>query len=266
MRRLNAASEELRTQEFSDEAIALAQAWLPEMRIDATPLVAFVVFKDDARGFDPVVFDILYKRDRAEFVETVAHEFHHWYRNRIAPDLLRDRDTLWVLEQTQLEGIADLINVPSWMKRPPDRLSESEKRYLAAYQRSGEILGGMDSLFSKMRDDPAQRRTLGASLLAPVPQSGHPTGYFMAQTIVAELGKTGADRHGEQPVRVLPRLSRGGPTGGRCRGTVSVGQGARPASGARGAVRSGHALSEQGAATTRAPPAPDRNGPCTRPI
>jgi len=180
---------ELRTQAFTDEAVAMARTWLPDAHVGGTPLVAVVVFKDDARGYDPVVFDILYKRDRAEFLETVAHEFHHWYRNRLAPDLLRDHDTLWVIEQTHLEGMADLINVPSWMKRPPDTLDASQKRYLDAYARSAEIVRRMDDLFANMHDAPARRRDLGAALMATVPQSGHPTGFFMAETIAAELGK-----------------------------------------------------------------------------
>jgi len=40
-----------------------------------------------------------------------------------------------------------------------------------------------------MQDNPADRRDLGGKLRTAVPRSGHPTGYYMAETIVGVLGK-----------------------------------------------------------------------------
>ena len=69
-----------RTAAFADEALACARAFLPASITREQPSVAFVVFAPDSRGYDPVVLDILYMNDREEFLNTVAHEFHHWYR------------------------------------------------------------------------------------------------------------------------------------------------------------------------------------------
>ena len=179
----------LRTLDFTAEAFQRAQAFLPKLRSGDRPSIAFVVFAPDARGYDPVVIDILFKNQREEFLDLVAHEFHHWYRARMAPDLTRDQDILWVIEQTQLEGIADLINIPAQMRKPAESLSASEKRYLDFYRKSPEILRTMDALLADMQEDPGNRRELGIKLKASVPLSGHPTGFHMAETIVAELGK-----------------------------------------------------------------------------
>jgi hypothetical protein len=180
---------ETRTLEFAEEAINRAKAFLPELHTNERPSIAFVVFAPDSRGYDPVVIDILYANDREDFLNIVAHEFHHWYRARLAADLTRDQDVLWVLQQVQLEGIADLINVPAWMKRPAETLSASDRQYIEFYGKSPEIIRAMNDLFVRMQDNPADRRDLGWTLRTVVPRSGHPTGYYMAETIVGTLGK-----------------------------------------------------------------------------
>jgi hypothetical protein len=98
-------------------------------------------------------------------------------------------DILWVVQQVQLEGIGDLINVPVWMKKPSETWSASNKQYVDFYRKSPEIIRAMDGLFSRMQDGQDDRRDLGQQLRRAVPRSGHPTGYFMAETIVAVLGK-----------------------------------------------------------------------------
>jgi len=180
---------EFRTAAFADEAIARARAFLPASVTTEQPSVAFVVFAPDSRGYDPVVLDILYMNDREEFLNTVAHEFHHWCRAKLAPDLTRDLDILWVIQQVQLEGIGDLINVPAWMKQPSETWSASNKQFVDFYRKSPEIIRAMDDLFARMQDGRGDRRDLGQQLRKTVPRSGHPTGYFMAETIVAMLGR-----------------------------------------------------------------------------
>jgi hypothetical protein len=178
-----------RTAAFADEAIARARAFLPTGSTSEKPAVTFVVFAPDSRGYDPVVLDILYLSDREEFLNTVAHEFHHWYRAKLAPDLTRDADVLWTIQQVQLEGIADLINVPDWMTRSAETWSASNKQFVESYRRSPEIIRAIDDLFVRMHDEQGDRRDLGQQLRRAVPRSGHPTGYFMAETIVAALGR-----------------------------------------------------------------------------
>ena len=180
---------EFRTAEFAGEAVKRARAFLPAARTDEHPSVAFVVFGPDSRGYDPVVIDILYMNDREEFLNTVAHEFHHWYRARLAPDLTRDQDILWVIQQVQLEGIGDLVNVPAWINKPFESLKASDQQYIDFYRKSPAIIQAMDDLFVRMQDNLADRRVLGETLRRTVPRSGHPTGYYMAETIASILGR-----------------------------------------------------------------------------
>ncbi len=190
---------EMATAEFTDEAIRRASAFLPSPMPSGPPAVAFVVFGPDARGYDPVVIDILFLNDREEFLNMVAHEFHHWYRNRIATDLTRDEAILWVIQQVALEGTADLINVPAWIDKPVETLDPSDRLFVEWYQKSGEVIGTMDRLFAQMQDGAANRQDLGTQLRKAVPRSGHPTGYFMARTIVDTLGKDAVIRTVSNP-------------------------------------------------------------------
>jgi hypothetical protein len=179
----------LATADF-DRAVERAKALLPTGATQgATPRVAFVVFAADSRGYDPVVFDILYKTRPEEFVDLAAHEFHHWYRRRVAPDFQRDMDTLWVIDQIHLEGVADQLNVPAWIGRPPETLEAPEREYVEFLAKSANVIREMDRLFAQMYAEPAKRRELGAGLKKAVPRSGHPTGYFMAETIASVLGR-----------------------------------------------------------------------------
>jgi len=73
-------------------------------RLFATPGYAALLQREFARAF---------------FVDRFTMAFM-WYRARLAPDLTRDQDILWVIQQVQPERIGDLINVPTWMNRPPE--------------------------------------------------------------------------------------------------------------------------------------------------
>jgi len=185
--------EDLKELSFVDEAIEKAAAFLPGVDPGDYPPISFVVFGPDARGYSPVVIDVLHLRDRGEFLTSfVAHEFHHYYRNRLL-ELTQDRDILWVIDQVQAEGIADQINVGEWFQDPVLFEEHSEvgrnRDYLEWYDKSPEIMQRMDSLFSQMLRHPEDRGQLGSELRAAVPLSGHPTGFFMANVIIEQLGR-----------------------------------------------------------------------------
>lgn len=171
--------EDLNELSFVDKAIEKAAALLPGVDPGDYPPISFVVFGPDARGYSPVVIDVLHLRDRGEFLTSfVAHEFHHYYRDRFLK-LSQDRDILWVINQVQAEGIADQINVGEWF-HDPALFEEHSTRgrnpgYLEWYDRSPEIIRRMDSLFSQMLRHPEDRGRLGSDLRAAVPLSGHPT-------------------------------------------------------------------------------------------
>jgi hypothetical protein len=195
----------LRELTFVAGAVEKAAALLPSVEPGDYPPISFVIFGPDARGYSPVVIDVLYLRDRGEYVTSfVAHEFHHYYRNRLL-QLTQDREILWVINQVQAEGIADQINVGEWFHDPvlfEEQAARPRNRaYLEWYERSPEVIRKMDGLFSKMFRHPEARGELGAELQAAVPQSGHPTGFFMANVILEELGSVALKDHIGNPFR-----------------------------------------------------------------
>ncbi len=184
--------EALRELSFVDEAVEKAAALLPGVPPGEYPPISFVIFAPDARGYSPVVIDVLHLMDRGDFLTSfVAHEFHHYYRNRLLR-LRQEQEILWVIDQVQAEGIADQVNVGEWFHDPVRFEEESVQprnaAYLEWYARSPEVIRRMDELFSEMLLHPERRGQLGAELRDAVPLSGHPTGFYMANVIIDKLG------------------------------------------------------------------------------
>lgn len=187
------AVSELKNLSFVQEAVEEAKKYLPDFELRSYPPVSFVIFGLDARGYVPVVLDIFYTLENRDYLKTfVGHEFHHYYRNFFY-DFSQDRQILWVINQVQGEGIADQINVGEWFHDEnlyPEYAKKAKyKGYLEWYEKSPEIIRKMDRLFSAMYDSPEQKGTLGAELQETVPLSGHPTGFYMANLILEQLGK-----------------------------------------------------------------------------
>ncbi|MFC2161965.1 DUF5700 domain-containing putative Zn-dependent protease, partial [Acidobacteriota bacterium] len=187
------AVKELKNLSFVQTAVEEARKYLPDFELESYPPVSFVIFGPDARGYVPVVLDIFYTLERKEFLKTfVAHEFHHYYRSFFY-DFGQDQQILWVINQIQGEGIADQINVGEWFhdKTLYAEFSQNgrNKAYLEWYAKSPEIIREMDRLFSAMYDFPEKKGTLGAELQDIIPLSGHPTGFYMANLIIEQLGK-----------------------------------------------------------------------------
>jgi len=153
--------------------------------------VAFVIFANDARGYSPVVIDAVRAIESdGELEDLLAHEFHHHLRNKLLSfDLDRvefgDESVIWVLNQLHCEGIADLISAKSLFKGKEFFKSE----YYLAYIKSDSIIHQIDAIFVQISNSPSQGETLGLELKKILPQSGHPTGYYMAKTILEQKGK-----------------------------------------------------------------------------
>ena len=181
-----------------------AAEWLPPpLPHDLVP-VALVVFDMDGRGYDPIVLDVLAAKDM-DLAAFLAHESHHWYRNRSTPiDWERvapeDEAVLWTLYQVQGEGIADMIDKRPWLEGevpvPAPRQGYAQ-RYRDALAGTPRKLKQIDSLLALLAALPAGethtlaafRTAIGDQLSEAVPMSGHPTGYFMASVILEELGQ-----------------------------------------------------------------------------
>jgi hypothetical protein len=177
------------------EARRRALEYLPPTVPDHVPPVAYVVFGPDARGYVPVVLDVLNAMDKhdEELLLWLAHEFHHYYRNAVlsynreAMDPA-DEHILWVLDQLQAEGTANQVNLKEAFK---DR-EEFRRRwptFVEGYLASSDVIRTMDSFLARMDAGDGDWMELGLALRRSIPSSGHPTGFFMANLIFQELGR-----------------------------------------------------------------------------
>lgn len=175
------------------EALAKARALLPAGALDGAPYppIAFIFFAPDGRGYDPIIIDWLYAADQGDgLVDFLAHEAHHYYRNRIRAydegDVrVADQDLLNGLTQLQIEGIADQIDKhePYFRKGAPE-----SSAYAAQYRKnhldSPRILAEVNRRLEQAAAAPGET----PGLMDLLPQSGHPTGYFMARAIIDQGG------------------------------------------------------------------------------
>jgi len=176
-------------EELYDAAIGKARALLPDGAAGSRPAVSFVVFAPDSRGYDPVVLDVLFCLDSGgRLVDVIAHEFYHYYRNRMV-DWGQDQNTLWVINQIHTEGVADLIDKAAWVHEAESALAPRAREFVKFFADSPNVIRKMDELLSRMSDMKTGRGALGQELRRAVPQSGHPTGLYMATVILETMGK-----------------------------------------------------------------------------
>jgi uncharacterized protein YjaZ len=181
----------LKASDFMEAAVEESRKFLPDLPIEEYPPLSFVIFGPDARGYMPVVVDVLYAYDQEDFLLSfLAHEFHHYYRNQLFT-FAQDQSIIWVIDQIQGEGIADQINRGKWFhdKNLYPRYAEKNSRFLDSYAKSPEIIRKMNFLFEAAYDHPEKKMAYGQQLQAVVPMSGHPTGFYMANLILEQLGK-----------------------------------------------------------------------------
>jgi hypothetical protein len=180
---------EQRPADLCAEAMEKTRALLPAGAVVGRPAVSFLVFAPDARGYDPVVLDVLDCMDKgSRLADLVGHEFHHYYRNRLV-DLSQDQAALWIINQIHGEGVADLIDKAGLIRKPEADLAPDEMEYVGLYRESPAVLRTMDGLLARMNGMTTGRGELGSELRRAVPKVGHPTGLYMATLIMEELGR-----------------------------------------------------------------------------
>lgn len=182
------------------EALDLLKRRLPEgsiERLDAPPS-AFIVFDKDARGgYGLLLFDLIYVLELGElFKPLYAHEAFHYYRDKLATFsegdiLLVHQGILLALDMIQNEGLADLIDKPtSIFEGGPRADSSYALEYRKNMAESPRILGTLDELLCRLADIPgAQDEGIGWEMFGAIPQSGHPTGFFMAKAVLEKIGE-----------------------------------------------------------------------------
>jgi hypothetical protein len=167
--------------DFLKGSLSKVKEWLPS-DVDEAPVVAFVVFEMDARGYDCIVLDPLFSMSLGSDIgDLLAHElFHNYARKFYVYDPCSaeplDVDLLWVLRQLNEEGIADQI----FALRYPSLEEQVEN--------SPIIIQEMDKIIQKMAFS-KDTRELSKRLRMTLPRAGHLTGYYMAKAILKGLGK-----------------------------------------------------------------------------
>jgi hypothetical protein len=201
---------ELKTYPYLEKAAEYALEYLPEDSADEYPAVDFVVFSD-SRGYTPLIIGITGKDtlppeqldclrrqglDRHfPFTLLVAHESFHMFREaeeeiRFPEEGHPDYPVIQTLDQMVNEGIGDLINRKQLFYGDGCLAGSDEASRLHHEQQAQPAtIRIMDRILQEMADAPELRDVLGRQFQSFIPQSGHPTGFYMANLIEEELGK-----------------------------------------------------------------------------
>lgn len=199
--------EDLKNYPYLKNASLEALKFLPDKKIDAYPRVDFIIFSD-SRGYDPLIIgltgeDTLSEEELSCFQRRghgryrpltllLAHEAFHLYRDKKLDFAFPDENDpdypiIWLLDQIQNEGIADLINVRELYFDPGClRNSKEAKRIRDEQAAQPAYIRIMDAILSEMGKNPALIPQLGRSIRNFIPRSGHPTGFFMANVILEQ--------------------------------------------------------------------------------
>jgi hypothetical protein len=201
---IQARVEELKSYPYLKRAAEEALRYLPEEKPHDYPSVAFVIF-NDSRGYTPLIIGLSEKedlnpseleclrrqgRDRHwPFVLHLAHEAFHLYRDKALefdfPETNSpDYPIVWILDQIENEGIGDLINrAPLYGDDGCFAETDRAERYRQEQEEQPSIIRLMDAFLREMAASSWLVGRLGKQLRSLIPQSGHPTGFFMAKVI-----------------------------------------------------------------------------------
>lgn len=207
---IQARVKELQTYPYLKKASEEALKFLPEEKAKDYPKVAFIIF-NDSRGYIPLIIGLSKRedfsatelhclvrqgRDRSwPFLLKLAHESFHFYRDKKLefdfPDKKSpDYSILWIINQIESEGIADQINRKQlYYGNGCFTETQMAERLRREQAEQPEIMLKMDALFTKMEDRPEAVGELGKELVKLIPQSGHPTGFYMTNIILGQFGK-----------------------------------------------------------------------------
>lgn len=167
--------------------------FLPMSSVSDYPPVSFLIFANDGRGNSPIVID-LYATTDWDFIPFLAHEYHHWYRNRIVKinyGRVENVDRIFyeTISQLEAEGIADQVDKADWFNNK-SKNKKRERNYLISVEDSPRVIKEMNKLLEQISDEKSLKRNNFSRIKQIVPHGGHPTGFYMARMILKQLGKT----------------------------------------------------------------------------
>lgn len=178
-----------------------AQKFLPDKTTEqiSPPPISFVFFQ--SRGYERILMDPMDLMQRPNQVNVVAHELHHYYRNKRERGVrdLGDDMLAWALVNIEVEGTAGLLD-----KREVPKLSVSElekrytdknsldyyKQYKIEYARSNEWLKFTEKYLEQIAEAmPEEKSVLGTKLHDELPDNGRAMGSYMSEIIIKQLGQ-----------------------------------------------------------------------------
>ncbi len=181
---LNDFLGEIFTDDYYDDALDLTFDWLPFEEQEPYPPVSFLFFQEDARGYIPIVFDLQFAYELGDDLSLfLAHEMHHFYRNMevsFDPEI-DDKEIIWAINQIHMEGVADNINSEFIFGDKEIFGKEYQRTYLQRYRNAEEYIQELDEHIKDYRANPDKYREI---IKADLPLSGHPIGFFMAESII----------------------------------------------------------------------------------
>jgi hypothetical protein len=192
---------------MTDAAVEKARAFLPDMEISGTPSVCFIVFGNDGRGYSPVIMDLGYiMAFGPDLLLLFGHEYHHYYIHQIwkyDEERVEEKDApfMWAIGQIYKEGLADQVDkVKRYYEGEvnPYHAAWADK-FKNAVEDTPQVISVLNTILESMADEPEARLELGREFSRSVPQSGHPTGFYMSRMIRENLGKEALIRDAGNP-------------------------------------------------------------------
>lgn len=183
----------LKRRSLNKEALDLTLRYLPMNYVSDFPPVAFVIFENNGRGSSPIVVDLQATLEW-DFISFLAHEFHHFYRNKLRKlnfgnVSATDRPLVEAMIKIEAEGIADRVDKKKWFNTSYSTVSPYAVEFKREVSRTPQLLNKINGLLEMYAGNSAERKKIGNEILYSIPQKGHPTGYFMATLIEEKLGR-----------------------------------------------------------------------------
>ncbi len=183
----------LKSRSLNKEALDLTLRYLPVNSVSSFPPVAFVIFENNGRGSSPIVVDLQATLEW-DFISFLAHEFHHFYRNKLTKlDFnsmkKEDKPLVEAMIKIEAEGIADRVDKKKWFNSSYRQSSPYAYDFKNEVRKTPQLLTKINNLLEMYSLQESSRETLGKQIREIIPQKGHPTGYFMASLIEEKLGR-----------------------------------------------------------------------------
>jgi len=155
------------------------------------PVVSFIIFGPDGRGYEPIIIDLLYfETGNLDMERFLAHELHHAYMDNFT--LFKDGQEIinWVTYLVYSEAMADQIDkIDKYYNTENPDTSEQAVKYRELVEESPEIIVHLDSLLSELYHNQKNYFEKAKDISRSIPMSGHTLGYFMASKILEYEGR-----------------------------------------------------------------------------